>query len=330
MGHASMKTTEMGKEHVNSYKTGLVYDPLYREHQPGAGHPESPERCNAVMRGIAESVPENVLVRLKPRAATEEEIALCHTHEYMKAVRRDVESGFRCLSTGDTDISERSLEAAFLAVGGVLTAVDAVVEGTVSNAFCVVRPPGHHATRDRGMGFCIFNNVAIAARHAQMKHGVDRILIADWDVHHGNGTQSIFYDDPSVFYFSTHQWPHYPGTGTVHEAGTGEGMGFTLNCPLPAGSGRHEILGAFTEKLVPAMGRFKPELVLISAGFDCRIHDPIGGFMLTDRDLSDLTGIVLDIADRHADGRLVSVLEGGYNLSGLASAAGAHVERMSR
>jgi acetoin utilization deacetylase AcuC-like enzyme len=232
------------------------------------------------------------------------------------------------LSTGDTDIDGRSWEVALHAVGGALNAVDAVVTGRARNAFCVVRPPGHHATARRGMGFCLLNNIALAARYAQRHHGLERVLIVDWDVHHGNGTQEIFYSDPSVFFFSTHQWPLYPGTGRADEAGDGAGQGTTVNFPFPAGSGRNEILGAVENSLMPAADSFRPDLVLISAGFDSRIGDPLGNFTLTDNDFIDLTHRVMEIADRYAGGRVVSMLEGGYNLPGLASAAAAHVDAL--
>jgi len=238
-------------------------------------------------------------------------------------------AGFHELSTGDTIISPRSLDVALHAAGAALNAVDAVATRKVRNAFCIVRPPGHHATPDRGMGFCIFNNVAIAARYAQHKHGVGRVLIADWDVHHGNGTQDIFYADGTVFFFSTHQSPWYPGTGAADETGYDAGEGWTMNCPFPAGSGRREILGAFQEKLIAAAERVRPELVLISAGFDSRAGDPLGQFLLTDTDFQDLTNVMLEIADKHAGGRVVSLLEGGYNLSGLASGVRSHVTAMA-
>jgi acetoin utilization deacetylase AcuC-like enzyme len=218
---------------------------------------------------------------------------------------------------------------ALLAAGGVLAAVDAVVAGRAGNAFCAVRPPGHHARPAQGMGFCIFNNVAIAARYAQKKHQIGKVLIVDWDVHHGNGTQDIFYEDGSVFYFSTHQWPLYPGTGRKEETGRGAGAGTTLNCPFPMDAGRQEILGAFQEQLLPAAERFKPELVIVSAGFDSRVDDLLGGLRLTDKDFADLTAIVKDIARRHARRRLVSVLEGGYSLAGLAKATVAHVRALA-
>jgi acetoin utilization deacetylase AcuC-like enzyme len=215
------------------------------------------------------------------------------------------------------------------AAGGVLNAVDMVAGGKVKNAFCAVRPPGHHATAVRGMGFCVFNNVAVAARYAQKKHGLARVLIADWDVHHGNGTQDIFYNDGSVFFFSTHQSPWYPGTGAAGETGEGSGKGATMNCPFPAGSGRAEVLGVFRERLMPAMDSFRPELVVISAGFDSRAGDPLGQFRLTDEDFADLTRMLMDVADKHAGGRVVSVLEGGYSLTGLAAGVAAHVKTLT-
>jgi acetoin utilization deacetylase AcuC-like enzyme len=299
--------------------TALVADPICREHLAGREHPERPERFDAVVEGLRRAGLVERLVRLEGRAATEEELLLCHTREYLRTARHDVEAGRQCLSTGDTDITPNSFEVAAHATGGVLNAVDAVVAGKARNAFCAVRPPGHHATPSRGMGFCLFNHAAIAARYAQRRHGLERVLIVDWDVHHGNGTQDIFYTDPSVFYFSTHQWPLYPGTGRADETGVGNIMNF----PFPGGSGRKEILGAVENSLVPAAERFRPRLVLISAGFDSRIGDPLGRFTLTDRDFADLTRAVMGIS-----GRVVSVLEGGYDLEGLASAAAAHVRAL--
>jgi acetoin utilization deacetylase AcuC-like enzyme len=245
-------------------------------------------------------------------------------------VERDVRAGRDGLSTGDTDICPRSLEAAVRGAGLCLNAVDLVMKGEADNAFCIVRPPGHHATPDRGMGFCLFNNVAVAARYAQKEYGVDRVAIADWDVHHGNGTQDIFYKDPSVFFFSTHQSPWYPGTGDLEETGTGAGKGTTLNCPFPAGSGREQILGAFRGKFQALMEEYKPGLLLLSAGFDSRRGDPLGHFRLTDEDFAELTNIMRKIADKHAGGRLISVLEGGYDLDGLTKAVGAHAQALNR
>jgi len=304
--------------------TGLAADAVSKEHITGPGHPERPERFDAAFNAVEDLQ----LLRIEPRMANEDEIALCHSRDYIRLVEREVAAGVHQLSTGDTSVGPRSFDAALRAAGGVLNAVEAVFARTVQNAFCIVRPPGHHATPDRGMGFCLFDNIAVAARYAQRKYGAERVLIADWDVHHGNGTQDIFYTDGSVFFFSTHQHPWYPGTGMADETGEGKGAGRTLNCPLPAGSGRAEILGAFEERLLPAAEQFKPDLVLISAGFDSRIDDPLGNFLLNDADFADLTRVMLEIADKHAQGRLVSVLEGGYSLTGLARGVRAHVQAL--
>jgi acetoin utilization deacetylase AcuC-like enzyme len=302
-------------------QTVLLADPIYREHLAGREHLERPERFDAVIQGLQQAGLLDRLGRVESRPATDEELAMCHTREYLRTAKRDVEAGQPYLSTGDTDITANSWEVAARAAGGVLNAVDLVCSGQARNAFCAVRPPGHHATRSRGMGFCLFNNVALAARWAQRKHGVDHVLILDWDVHHGNGTQDIFYEDGSVFFFSTHQWPLYPGTGRADETGAGAGAGATMNFPFQAGSGRAEILGVVQHVLIPAMKEFQPELVLVSAGFDSRAGDLLGRFTLTDDDFADLTRAVMEIGR----GRVVSVLEGGYSLEGLACAAAAHV-----
>ena len=309
--------------------TALLADPIYRKHLEGRrGHPERPERFDAVEAALAPLASR--LDRIPSRAATDEELGLCHAPAYIRRAQAEIEAGEACLSTGDTDVTPNSWQVAIHAAGGVLNAVDAVCSGGASNAFCAVRPPGHHATASRGMGFCVLNNIAIGARYAQRKLGVARVAIVDWDVHHGNGTQDIFYADPSVFFFSTHQWPLYPGTGRADETGTGAGEGTTMNFPFPAGSGRHEILGTALEgSLMPAMERFRPELVMISAGFDSREGDLLGRFTLTDEDFRDLTRAVMEIAARSAASRVVSVLEGGYNLEGLAAATRAHVETLA-
>jgi acetoin utilization deacetylase AcuC-like enzyme len=309
--------------------TALLLDNIYKQHLTGPGHPERPERYDALRAGLERDGLVRDAKRIAPRRANEDEIAICHTRDYIALVKREIGRGAHELSTGDTSVSPRSYDVALEAVGGLLNAVDVVVDGGAKNAFCAVRPPGHHANSVRGMGFCIFNNIAIAARYAQAKHGISRVLIADWDVHHGNGTQDIFYNDGSVYFFSTHQSPWYPGTGRRDETGEGDGNGTTANCPLPAGSGRAAILGAFREVLKPEMDKFKPELVLISAGFDSRLGDPLGQFRLTDEDFADLTRMLMDIADEHAAGKVVSVLEGGYSLDGLSAGVATHVNTLT-
>jgi len=304
--------------------TALIADPVCREHDTGFGHPERPARFDAVLAALAAAGLREKMSVLEPRAVTNDDLLLAHAPEYIALAEREIRSGADNLSTGDTAISRHSWDAALKAAGSALAAVDGVISGKVKRAFCVVRPPGHHANADRGMGFCVFNNIALAARHAQRRHGVERVLIVDWDVHHGNGTQDIFYEDGTVFFFSTHQFPWYPGTGRAEETGAGAGKGTTLNCPLPAFSGREKIFTCFEQKLLPAAEKFRPELVLISAGFDSREGDPLGQFLLKDKDFADLTRLVAGIAERHAGGRIVSLLEGGYNLSGLATAATAH------
>jgi len=270
------------------------------------------------------------LVVLKAEPADLEPVSLVYDNNYIDMVRRECEIGLGVLSTGDSVICEESYSIALSAAGGVLKAVDAVVGGKAKNAFCAVRPPGHHASRKRGMGFCLFNNVAIAARHAQRRHKLERVLIADWDVHHGNGTQDIFYSDDTVFFMSTHQSPWYPWTVKREETGEGKGKGLTMNRPFPAGAGNKEMIGAFKNDLLPVAKRFKPDLIFISAGFDSRMGDPLGRFKVDDKGFGELTKIMLEVAYIAGNGRLISVLEGGYNLEGLALAVYAHMDELSK
>jgi acetoin utilization deacetylase AcuC-like enzyme len=306
----------------------LATDLACKKHDPGKGHPEQIARYTAVYSALEKA---GIIAKAKvigPHAVTREDLALAHEPRYLEIAEREIRGGYDHLSTGDTNICEESWDAALKATGCAIAATDAVVKGDAKTAFCLIRPPGHHANAKKGMGFCVVNNIAIAARYAQRRLGVGNVLIVDWDVHHGNGTQDIFYEDGRVFVFNTHQSPWYPGTGSESETGEGAGRGTTMNCPFPAGSGRAEILGAFEKKLVPAMEKFKPALVMISAGFDSRMDDPLGNFLLTDKDFADLTKLVRGIADQYANGRVVSMLEGGYNLEGLASAATAHVSAL--
>ena len=309
-------------------KTGLLLDPFFRDHDPGMGHPESVARYEAVSGILKMHDMVEKCHALPRRVATRKEILACHDPLYFDRAMADIKEGRQLLSTGDTHVCAASFDVALAAAGSVLNAIDGVFDGTLSNAFCAVRPPGHHATADRGMGFCIFNNVAVAARYAQSRHGAERVAIVDWDVHHGNGTQDIFYEDGSVFFFSTHQWPWYPGTGANTDTGEGAGEGATLNGPFPAGSGYKQINGMMCDQFKMAMEKFKPDLILISAGFDSRIGDPLGHFTLTDAQFIELTKRLMDIAHQYAEGRIVSVLEGGYNLEGLANGVKAHVTQL--
>jgi acetoin utilization deacetylase AcuC-like enzyme len=311
-------------------KTALVSHPVYLNHETGEFHFENPDRLRAIGEGLKIAGLSSSLQSIQPREAALPWIEGVHHREYIETVRQDVSSGARFLSTksGNTAICPQSFSVALWAMGGVLEACDAVMSGAAKNAFCAVRPPGHHATPDRGMGYCLFNNVAVAARYLQKKYGLEKILIVDWDVHHGNGTQDIFYEDGSVFFFSTHQWPWYPWTGSADETGAGSGNGATLNVPLPAGSGDQEMIAAFEEKLVPRVNLFWPDFVILSAGFDSRNTDPLGRFRVTDAGFKRLTRIMKQVAADHAEGRLVSVLEGGYSLKGLEQAVPVHIQEL--
>ncbi len=316
--------------------TLIIKDPVFLEHLPLSEFPPEIILENACRYAVIEkAVAELNLPTINPRLATEAELELCHSHTYIEKVKKETQDlknnrtlRGHCLSTdqwGDTKISEKSFTVANYAVGAVLLAIDEVMNDKAKNAFCIVRPPGHHAHEKAGEGFCIFNNVAVGARYVQKVYGISRVLICDWDTHHGNGTQDIFEKDPSVFYFSTHQSVGYPGTGFADETGAGN----ICNVPIvPGKNARNNILKAFLETLPEKMKAFQPEFVLISCGFDARENDPIGLLNLTDEDFSTLTRAVKQIADRYAKGRLVSVLEGGYNLLGIASAAKKHVEEL--
>ena len=306
-------------------RTGLVYHPAYLEHDMGSGHPESPNRLRAIMQQLEQSGTAARLTRIEPRKAEHEWITLVHTAGYVASLNQHAPTSGRVSLDPDTSMSPGSLDAAYLAAGGALSAVDAIMGKQVDHVFCAVRPPGHHAEAGRAMGFCLFNNVAIAARYVQKKYGVKRVLIVDWDVHHGNGTQHSFEDDPSILFFSTHQYPHYPGTGRATERGKGAGEGFTINVPMESGEGDDEYRAIFLKSLVPTANEFKPEFVIISAGFDAHRDDPLASMSLTEAGYADLTGIVAGIAEHHADGRILSSLEGGYNLTALAASVNSHL-----
>jgi len=306
-------------------KTGFIYDDIYLEHKTTPDHPEKPARLTAIVDRLKATGLYARLLTLSPKPADVQWITTIHSQQYVEHVRRSCQEGDAYLDSMDTPISEKSYDVALAAAGGVLCAIDAVMDNKVTNAFCAVRPPGHHSMSDRAMGFCLFNNVAIAARYIQKKHDLPKILIVDWDVHHGNGTQAAFYDDPSVLYFSTHQYPFYPGTGSQAEKGAGKGLNCTINVPLPAGSTDADYLRAFKDKLEPAALAFAPDFVLISAGFDAHEDDLLGGMRMTAEGFAKLTRIVKQIAEKCCRGQLVSVLEGGYHLEALAASVEAHV-----
>ena len=266
---------------------------------------------------------------LTPEPCHEKTLGLVHDADYLARSREDIESGKTSLSTGDTQVCKDSWSVARRATGGATLAIDKLFSGKLQRAFCISRPPGHHASPTKGMGFCLFNHIAIAARYAQRTYKVGKVLIVDWDVHHGNGTQDTFYEDESVYFMSVHQHPWYPGTGTKDQTGQGKGLGTTLNFPLPAGSARKEIVeDSFGVELKKKMNKYRPELIMISAGFDSRVGDPLGQFALEDQDFADLTLIIRDLAEECCDGRIISFLEGGYNLDGLSKAASCHFQAL--
>lgn len=293
----------------------LYDDPAFREHDAGAGHPERPERVDAIREGIRTAGLEARLDVRKARPATQEELERVHTPTHVRSIR---------LTTGrdhqfdpDTHAGPKSYEAALRAAGAVVDAVDGVLSGDLQGAFCLSRPPGHHSEANRAMGFCLFNNVAVAAGHA-LASGLERVLVVDFDVHHGNGTQAIFWEDPRVLYVSSHAYPFYPGTGSVGEVGAGKGRGFTVNLPLPGGCGDAEYCRVYREVVEPVARAFAPQLVLVSAGFDAYGGDPLAGMALTAQGYAELAAACLDMAQASAKGRVVFALEGGYDLDGLA------------
>jgi acetoin utilization deacetylase AcuC-like enzyme len=306
-------------------RTGVVLDRRYEEHLTGAGHPERPERIRAI-RDVMASYHRQGLVHLDPRPATDAELALVHDPTHVARVAATAGRPFAAFDA-DTPVSSQSYATAALAAGGYLRLLETMLAGDVDNGFAFVRPPGHHAEPDRAMGFCLFNNVAIGARWLRQQ-GVGRILIVDWDVHHGNGTQDSFYDDPDTLYVSTHQFPFYPGTGSAREVGRGAAAGRTLNVPLPAGCGDDEYVAAFTDLIVPVARQFRPEFVLISAGFDADHRDPLAGMQVTEHGYRALTRALLRVADEHAEGRVAAILEGGYDLAALRAAVPAVLDEL--
>ena len=313
--------------------TGFVYHPDYLTHNMGTHHPESPERLQAILAKLEGSGSMSQLVRLEPASTDKESviswITKVHTPAYLKELQKLSPAGGRVALDADTSISSGSLNAACVAVAGTMAAADAIMQGKVQNAFCAVRPPGHHAESKHAMGFCLFNNVAITARYLQQQHGLERVAIVDWDVHHGNGTQHTLYEDPSVFFFSTHQYPFYPGTGKADETGSGRGTGYTMNVPLPAGMGDDEYLKIYNSVLRPALKAYRPDAIIVSAGFDAHRDDPLAGMNVTTDGYVALTRVVTEIAGELCQGRLLSCLEGGYNLNALGASVEGHLRVMA-
>lgn len=309
---ADSEQTAKSGELVGSNRTGLVSDERYLLHRQGRGHPESPERLKAIQRRLRSSGLDKKLRPIPPKVDPMAYIRMVHSEAHIERAARQAHDDAICR----------------LAVSGALSAVDALCSGEVRNAFCAIRPPGHHAANNGEFGFCFYNNVAIAARYAQKQHDLKKILIVDWDYHHGDGTEWAFYEDSSVLVFSTHALHAFPGSGAAEKTGSGEGKGFNVNVPLPRGADDGAIIRAFEDRLLPAAEDFEPDLVLISAGFDARKDDPLGDFNITDEGFARLTKMVMSIADQYAEARIVSLLEGGYNTEGLALAVEAHLNAL--
>ncbi|MDP3896358.1 MAG: histone deacetylase family protein [Mesorhizobium sp.] len=305
--------------------TRLYSHPIYLEHLTPPGHPERPDRLRAVAKVLSHDV-FDILDRVESPMGDPATLRYAHPDSYVRRIEAGIPAEGIARIDADTSVSPKSWLAALTAVGAATAAVDDVFSGAADNVFVASRPPGHHAEKITAMGFCLFNNAAIAARHAQLRHGAERVAIVDWDVHHGNGTQDIFWDDPSVLYCSTHQMPLYPGTGAKSETGAGN----IVNAPLSANTGSDDFRDAFRSRILPALDEFQPDLIIISAGFDAHHRDPLAEINLVEEDFSWATAELMERADRFASNRLVSLLEGGYDLQGLALSVAAHVGRLMR
>jgi len=306
--------------------TAIVIDPDYMKHLPGEAHPERPERIQ-VLLDLADQLDRKRFARLAPRAARRADLERTHGIDHVRLVESTSKVNRYALD-GDTITCRDSFGVGLLAVGGFLNLLDSIVAGDSQNGFALVRPPGHHALRDRAMGFCLFNTMAIGAEYLKHAHGAKKILIMDWDVHHGNGTQDAFYRDPSVLFVSTHQFPFYPGTGAVQEIGAGAGEGFTINVPLPAGCADRQYLQVFQDVIVPAAENFHPEWILVSAGFDPHRRDPLGGMGVSEQGFAAMAQTLLALADKLCDARIVFLLEGGYDLAALRDSVAAVLSEM--
>jgi acetoin utilization deacetylase AcuC-like enzyme len=308
---------------------GFVLDDRYLSHNRGIRHPESPERLVALQQMIADNGYAGKWEKLQPRIAGLDELELVHDSEYIKHVEEASKHAPLYLDS-DTPVSSESYQIACLAAGGVLQSIDSLCSGRLRRVFAFVRPPGHHADRENGRGFCLFNNVALAAAYARVNFKLERIAIVDVDVHHGNGTQSIFYDDPHVLYISSHQFPFYPGSGDFDEVGIRQGKGYTLNFPLPEGTGDSTFIPIYSKIASKIFDQFSPQLILVSAGFDGHFRDPLGGLTVTQAGYTAAAASLINAADRHCDGRICFVLEGGYNLQALQECANATMVEMEK
>jgi len=296
-------------------RTAYLFDDIYLEHDTGWGHPEKPERLVKIHKKISSSPYFSDLIKIKTSLPDIKCIEAIHSPDYIQRVKREIESGISYLDSMDTVVCIKSYDVALYAVGGCINMCDAIMRGEAVNGFCVIRPPGHHAEKNYAAGFCIFNNIAIAARYLQKTYKLKNIAIIDWDVHHGNGTQHSFEDDNSILYISLHQFPHYPGTGSKYEKGTGRGVGYTQNFPMNHSAGDEEYLFLFENQIIPALNTFKPEFILISAGFDAHKSDPLSSIRLSTNIFYTFTRMLMSVAKNHSHGRIIGFLEGGYNVS---------------
>ena len=306
--------------------TGLLYDERYLNHDTGFGHPECPQRISSIVSHLQKLPIYSTFKHLKPKQTELDWILTTHTADYIKRAQDACKNSSQILDTPDVVVSKESFEIAKLAAGGALRLADELIKGNISNGFAILRPPGHHAEANRAMGFCLFNNIAILARYLQKQHAVNKIVILDWDVHHGNCTQHTFYEDPSVFYMSLHQYPFYPGTGSVLETGEGRGVGTTLNCPMSAGTSDKDYKEAFIKKIIPAIKNYKPDIVLISAGFDAHKDDPLANINLSTECFKWMSERIAETAGEICNGRIISLLEGGYNLKVLPLCVEEHLK----
>jgi len=309
--------------------TGFLWHELFAKHLAGYTHVECPQRVEAILKRIRKSPVATALSFIEAEPAKIEWLERVHDREYVKAILSlEIEEAV-ILDCGDTVATKATPAAALHAAGAGVQAARLVLDGKISSAFCCVRPPGHHAERNRAMGFCVFNNIAVAAAHLVEAEGLRRVAIIDWDVHHGNGTERMFIDDERVLYISLHQYPHYPGTGSSETTGSGRGQGYTINLPMGAGAGDREYISAFRGRIIPALDEFKPEFILISAGFDAHEEDPLSGTILTTSAYRTMTVLLKASAEKHCEGRIVSFLEGGYDIQALAESVEEHVSALA-